>query len=132
MFSLNNLQKPERDIIRCSSGVKEMIIFYSVTDSSHLESIQVNTETTNQNITNLETYTEYNIFMTMNNSVGTSKESQHIYVLSPEEGLYVTALNSLAISLFFPHFDGCYPVWCNCISESCSSLQVLQNKIALK
>ena len=91
----NHLQKPERDTIRCSSGVKTITIFYRVKDSSHLESVQVNAETTSQNITNLETYTEYSIFMMMNNSVGTSKKSQHVNVYSPEEGLYLKYLYNI-------------------------------------
>ena len=39
-------------------------------------------------------------------------------------------LNLLANALVFPHFDYCSPVWSNCISEHCNSLQILQNKLA--
>ena len=39
-------------------------------------------------------------------------------------------LKLLANALVFPHFDYCSPVWSNCISEFCNSLQILQNKLA--
>ena len=41
-----------------------------------------------------------------------------------------STLNLLASALVFPHFDYCSPVWSNCISEFCNSLQILQNKLA--
>jgi len=39
-------------------------------------------------------------------------------------------LNLLANALVFPHFDYCSPIWSNCISDFCNSLQILQNKLA--